>query len=282
MAQLQDDQFPRRLPYPAALRHFKYGFSLVAGSAIAFAIATDQVGQGSWLLLGLLALVHVAEWCFARPFDGVSRERLRRWTIERYDVYLSRADARVLASAEKVSGARIGDWCSKVVNVSFQNEAGERSYIEVRLVRQGSRWFLYSPDYGEELPHEEIVGDEQEQDLSITLSPLMGEVLETGGMYFLNRGSQEDLGYLVKVTDEHGQDIFLLWSDQLRAELWRSSTAGKLGDQLEALHISGEGLVKELLPKLEAEGVMIGLNWGAEEATTFSAGTLRTFLARYF
>lgn len=283
MAQIRGDQFPRRLPYPVALRPFKYGFSLIAGGAVAFAIATDQAGGGSWVLLGLLGLVHGVEWCFARPFARASRMRLQSWAIKRYDVYLSNSEARMLASVEKAAGLKVGDWCSKVVNTSFQNESGERSYIEVRLARQGSLWFLYSPDYGDELPHIEVTGDdEQEQDLSIALSPLMGEVLETGGMYFLNAGDEDELGRLLKVTDEEGQDILLLWSDQLRAELWRASTAGKLGDQLQALHISGEGLIKELLPKLEADGVLVGLNWGAEEATTFSPETLRTFLARYF
>lgn len=282
MAQPRDDQFPRRLPYPAPLRPFKYGFSLIAGGAVAFAVATDQVASGCWTLLGSLALVHATEWYFTRPFGGRSRDLLQRWAAERYEVYLSNADARTLSSVEQQQSARIGDWCSKPLNTSFQNEAGDHSYIEIRLAREGSRWFLYSPDYGEELPHAEVASNEQEQDLSIALSPLMGEVLETGGMFFLNRGGEEEVGRLLKVTDDNGQDIVLLWSDQLRAELWRASTAGELASQIEPLHITGEGLIKELLPRLEADGVMVGLNWGAEAATAFSAETLRIFLSRYF
>jgi hypothetical protein len=274
--------FSKRAPYPAAFRLFKQGFTLAVGSAVLIACALGVASGGAYILLGLLALVWAVDWLFGHPAGRRTRKQLQEWSIERYDTPLSDAEARLLMTPAKQEAGRVGDWCSEAANVLYQNEAGENSYIELRLVRHDGRWFFYSPDYGTEIPRLRDPQEEEEQDLSIALSPLMDEVLETGGMFFLNSG-QEYTGKFAKVREEvTGRSILLLWTDQLRADLWHASAAEALTSGVQVMHILGEGLVQELLPRLERDDIYVGLNWGTEGATSYSAATVREYLARYF
>lgn len=277
-----EPRLPNRLQYPLGLQPLKLIVGAGAAVALLTAVATNAVGGGAYFVLCLLALVLAVDWFFGRAGSRRTRQYLQVWALARYDVVLTATAARALSTPARDSQVLIGDWTSQPASVLHQNESGASTYVEVRLASHENGWFLYSPDYGNELP--QVVGEGAEQELSATLSPLMGEVLESGGMYCVVSTEADGTRGGLRVTDNAtGREIELLWSDALRAELWLASIGATRGDgSMRVEHRAGKLLVDDLLPYMSAENVWVGLNWGAEGATAFEADDMRTFLSRYF
>ena len=260
-----------RLPYPPSLRPFRNGLTVIIGGAIFITLALPGIHTSVYVLYGLvLALVWGVERYFGAAGTRADREAVRRFAFEAYDIVLSNAQARVLTTPATQVLDVYGDWSSQAVNVLYATESGEETYLEVRLSRRGAYWFLFSLDYGSELPRavreeDENTAEVENEALTEELSSILEEIRAAGGVQLLASKTDPWDGRLARGTIPGGQErkAVLVWTDRLRAELWFGSI-GKNLEGYQLMFVPYQAFMAGVLPILTKSGEQVGLNWGQE------------------